>query len=344
MTARGFFIAACACAVMAMPLAARAKACADAPDPVITLDYGSRYQDDSATRSEIDPKGDAEADEALKPIDDFLRDLTTTANKVFKSGIDKAKVSDCVIGQIATWASAGAMTDLQSETANLTMGARIAGFALILRQVLPHTTRDGDADAIKAWLAGLMRAHTSFWEAEAPQKARFGNLRAWSALAAAASAEILDDTALRAWATWSVSYVLCSADADGSLPQEMSRGAFALKYQLHAIAPLVVASLLLERTGVPIQPLCDGALARVIGFAVADLDSGQATEAITGKQQSFFDGSDKLEAFHLAWLEAYLLIDQGADRAGLEDLARKYRPLSYSKLGGDQAAIWKAAP
>ena len=119
---------------------------------------------------------------------------------------------------------------------------------------------------------------------------------------------------------------------------------YALKYQLHAIAPLVLASLLLERKGAEVQSLCDRALARVVGFATADLATGAATQAITGKQQTFFDGTDKLEPFHLAWLEAYLLIDKGPDRAAMEELARQYRPLAYSKLGGDQTLIWQTAP
>jgi poly(beta-D-mannuronate) lyase len=245
-----------------------------------------------------------------------------------------------VISQIAVWAEAEALTDLKSPASNLTMGSRFAGFGLVLLQVLPHTTRTEDVTLIKSWLATLQAHQTEFWETGAPDKSRKGNLRAWAALSAAAAADILDDPVLRAWAQFSVSYVLCSAADDGSLPQEMTRGKYALKYQLHAIAPLVVTTLLLERKGIPAQDLCDGALARVIGFAVADLDSGAATEAITGKVQTFFDGSDKIEGFHLAWLEPYLVFDKGPDRPVMEKLAEKYRPLNYSKLGGDQALIW----
>ena len=328
-------------ALTLLPVVALAQVCPMAPEPVVSLDYDSRYQADNTERSDIDPKADAEVDKALGPADDFLRDLTSLANSGFKEGADRAAVADCVVSQIAVWAGAGAFTKLQSPASNLTMGSRIAGFGLVLLQVLPHTTRGDDVAVIKDWLALLQRNQTRFWEMGAPDKARFGNLRAWAALSAATSADILDDAALRAWSLWSVNFVLCSADPDGSLPQEMSRGKYALKYQLHAIAPLVVATLLLERKGVDVQSLCDGALARVIDFAVADLDSGTATEAITGKVQSFFDGSDQIEGFHLAWLEPYLMFDKSADKTALQALATRYKPLNYSKLGGDQALIWK---
>lgn len=331
-----------ACALLLLaPSAVMAKDCPAAPPAVVGLDYDSRYQPDSTTRADLDPKADAEVNKALAPLDDFLRDLTATANGTFKKGADQAAIADCVVGQIAVWAQAGALTELKSPTSNLTMGARIAGFGLVLLQVLPHSTRKDDVATIKTWLAVLLKNQTEFWETDAPDKARKGNLRAWAALGAATAADILDDPVLRAWSLWSVSYVLCSADPDGSIPQEMSRGKYALKYQLHAIAPLVVTTLLLERQGASVQPLCDKALERVISFAVADLDSGAATEAITGKVQTFFDGSDQIEGFHLAWLVPYLIFDKSDDRAALKKLAARYKPLNYSKLGGDQAAIWQ---
>lgn len=314
--------------------------CPAAPEPVITLDYGSRYTDDSASRSEIDPKADADADAALKPIDDFLRDLTETANTVFDDATDKAATSDCLMAEMATWARAGALSDLQSSTANLTIGARISGFSLVLLQILPHATNKADTEEVKTWLAGLVRKQMEFWEEDAPVGARQGNLRAWSAMGASAMAQILDDPYMRAWAAWSINYILCKANPDGSLPQEMSREQYALKYQLHAIAPLVVSSLLLQRQGYDLQAVCDNALDRVVGFAVDDLRTGDATKAITGQTQTFFDGTDELKSFHLAWIEPYLVLGAGKNRKKLEALAEEYRPLNYSKIGGKQAVIW----
>ena len=316
--------------------------CATAPEPVLSLSYGSRYTDDSATRSEIDADGAAEADDALRPVDDFLRDLTETANGVFEDGANTGAIADCVVSQIAVWAEADALSDLQSETSNLTVGSRLAGFGLVLMQVLPFASDTDRIEMIKDWLRRAALAQTRFWENDAPDGARQGNLRAWAALGGASAAVVLDDAALRSWAAWSVSNVLCSANPDGSLPQEMGRGSFALHYQLHAIAPLVVATLLLNRQGVDLQDTCDGALGRAVAFAVNDLDSGAATQAITGEVQSYFDGTDTLEGFNLAFIEPYLQLDQMPNRDALNQLAESYRPLGYSKLGGNQTLIWQA--
>lgn len=333
---------ACLALLFGMTGAARAAGeCDPAPAPVVSLDFDSRYSDDSASRSEIDPRREAEAEKALRPIDEFLRDLTEAANGVFDPDADRQAIADCVVQQIATWAQAGALSDLQSQTASLTIGSRIVGFGLVMLQVAPDTSLTGEVAGIAAWLNALMQAQLRFWEETAPKGAAQGNLRAWAALGGASVARLTDDGGLRDWSARSVSHVLCTAAPDGTLPQEMTRKQFALKYQLHAIAPLVVSVLLLRRQGVDLQDTCDGALARVVDFAVADLEDGRMTEQITGESQSFFNGTDELKAFHLAWLEAYLRLDPAGDRRAAEALAEAYRPLSYSKLGGKQALLWE---
>jgi poly(beta-D-mannuronate) lyase len=183
----------------------------------------------------------------------------------------------------------------------------------------------------------------NFWEEALPGAWR-GNLRAWAALAASATSATPGDPVQRNWAAWSTGYVLCPAAEDGSLPQEMRRGHLALQYQLHAIAPLVTSALLLERQGRPLAASCDGALHRVVSFDLDDLQTCERTRAITGETQSFFDGSDTLEGFHLAWLEAYLSLAEGPWHQEAEALAESYRPLGYSKLGGDQMLLWQAVP
>jgi poly(beta-D-mannuronate) lyase len=312
--------------------------CPPAPAPVPGLDFGSRYAADSATRSEIDPEADEAARTALRPVDDFLRDLSRRANKALDGG--DAGMADCVVAQVAAWAGADALANLDSPTARLTVGARLAGFALVMLQVAPQARDAGAVAVIDGWLARRLAEQIGFWEGEAPEGARQGNLRAWAALAGAATAARSGDARLRYWAAASASHVLCSAAPDGHLPQEMARGRLALQYQLHAVTPLVLTALLLERQGQPLAGVCDGALDRAVGFALSDLDDGAASAVLSGAVQSFFDGSDRLEDFHLAWIEAYLRLPGTAHGAAAEAIAAPRRPLTYSKLGGNQSLIW----
>lgn len=327
-------------AALTAPGAAWAFDCPPTPPPVIALDFGSRYADGDASRSELDADADRDADQALAPVEDFLRDLTRSVGEIHKEGADRAAVADCVMGAMAEWAEAGALSDLRTDTAALTLGARIAGFALVTAQAAPDATRPGEVQAVTDWLTTLTRAQMTWWEVTAPRGARNGNLRAWAALAAGTMAGLTDDPVMRAWATWSVTHVLCTANPDGSLPQEMTRGKRALQYQLHALAPLTVTVLQLQRQGLDLKDSCDGALGRAARFALGDLATGEATRTITGEEQSFFDGSDQIEEWHLAWLEAYVTLFPAEDEGAVTTILRDMRPMGYSKLGGNQTALW----
>lgn len=322
--------------------AAAAADCPEAPEPVTSLSFESRYAADSATRSALDAEAADAAEEALRPVEDFIRDLATDASAA--ADAQSAEDAACVIGRMATWAEADALQDLGTGTASLTVGSRLAGFALIHLQMVPLTNDPDAAAEVGLWLDRRIAEQISFWETDAPDGARQGNLRAWAALAAAARAAdptAKDPMRFAFWAGASASYVLCTAAPDGSLPQEMRRGPRALQYQLHAVAPLSVISLLLQRIGMPVAPICDNALDRAAGFALTDIETGEATRAITGETQTFFDGKDAIEEFHLAWVAAYL----GLDGITHGDLARSrvqgFGDLNYSKLGGNQTRMWQ---
>jgi poly(beta-D-mannuronate) lyase len=327
-------------ALLLLPAPALAFDCPATPPPVIALDFGSRYAEGDATRSQLDEDADRAADAALAPVEDFLRELTRMAGELHKDDTDRAAVADCAMGAMAEWAEAGALSDLRTDTAQLTLGSRLAGFALVTLQAAPHGTREGEVQAVTRWLAGLTRGQMVWWEANAPRNARQGNLRAWSALAAATVAGLADDPVARAWAAWSVDYILCTANPDGSLPQEMRRGKRALHYQLHALAPLTVAVLQLEQQGMALKDACDSALQRAARFALNDLATGEATRVASGEVQTFFDGTDKLEEWHLAWLEAYVALFPDENRDSIAAFLEEDRPMNYSKLGGNQTAMW----
>lgn len=317
--------------------------CAPAPEPIVSLDFASRYAEDDESRSELDSEAAAAAEDALRPVEDFLRDLTEAANEA--ADRRDATAAACVMEQMAEWARADALSDLGGGTAELTIGSRFAGLSLVFLQLAPLVGTSDDAAEVRDWLDRRIADQIAFWETEAPDGARQGNLRAWAALAAAARGADRDGpNALRFafWAGASASYVLCTADRDGSLPQEMRRGSRALQYQLHAIAPLAVTSLLLDHAGMPLAPVCDGALDRAVGFALNDLkDEGRAAQAITGQTQTFFDGKDTIEGFHLAWVTAYLKLPGMQNAELARDAVSGLGVLSYSKLGGNQMVLWE---
>ena len=325
-------------ACLAAPVMAQ-DICLPSPEPVLALSVESRYVDDDPTRSVIDSEAEDAAKAALGPMDDFLRALAKQSDAMLEAETDAARrrSADCVITRIHSWAAADALGDLRTQTARIGIGARLASFALLVRNAAPHAGLEAQVQEIAAWLGDRIYTQMRFWEI-APDGAAAGNLRAWAALAAAATAGLQDDPVMRGWAAWSVHYVLCSAEPDGAIPREMDRGARALHYQLHALSPLVTAIAVLRDQNLDLRGMCGDAMNRAVVYALTDIErEGGLSEARTGEPQTLFDGRDELEDFHVAWLEAFLsMSDDPVARA----MAEARRPLRYSKLGGDQTVIW----
>lgn len=318
-----------------------AAGCDPAPDPVIALDHGSRYRADDPTRSIIDTESNAAVEAALRPVDDFMRNLIWHANAVTRGGSAESDRADCVVARLAVWARADALSDLGSLTAQLAVGGRLAGFAEAYRQVHPLARSGPDAQAVEEWLARRAGDQMEFWERDATNGARRGNLRAWASLAIFLVGDLTGDDAARFWAIASAARILCSARGDGSLPQETGRGKWALHYQFHAIAPLVAMAARSALNGPDLTRICDGALGRAVRFAMTDyLAGGEATERYSAQVQTYFDGTQVLEPHAVAWLRAWLWLSPGDAALATEVLARVDGTPVNSRLGGDPSLFW----
>ena len=310
-------------------------ACPDVPVPLIDLSYESRYAADDPSSSQIDVDAEEDAKQALSVLDDFINDLTKRTDAAVAKGDSDGAA--CVMGALGHWADADALSVLETETVQLTIGSRLAALALVAAQVAPAGTPAQQAN-VAAWLGRRMDAQMTFWET-APDGTASGNLRAWAALAGAAVALLTDDAVTRGWAAWSLSYVACTANPDGSLPQEMRRKQLALHYQLHAVTPMAVTAALLEQQGVSVMNRCGRALDRIVAFTLRDLAAGGAeSAAIAGAPQTLDRGFAGVEDFQLAWGEAWLALRVLPE---LEAAIAPRRPLKYSKLGGNQSQIWR---
>ncbi|MDB5540322.1 MAG: hypothetical protein JWQ89_2049 [Devosia sp.] len=306
-------------------------ACPAAPAPVVALTFGSRYTDDSKTRSDIDEVSNAEVDLALQPVERFIGELMKMANTALVDG-DKARAG-CVLDWLDQWASAGALSDLQTLNVKLAIPARYAGLAIALLQAETAGPLDAHKrQRVVEWLTDAAKAMEQFFETEAPPNARKANLRAWAGLAAAAIGRLNEDSAMLDWAKGSFELVTCQASPDGSLPLEMNRADKALNYQLHATAPLIVTADLLKFTGYDGYAACDGKLSTIAAFSLAAAEDPAIVEKVNGKEQTFQTGKQALEPFMLAWVEPLL---RHSPNAATDSFVEDFRPLAHAKLGGN---------
>lgn len=314
--------------------------CKPVPEPVVSLDHGSRYVAKDKSRSDFDEASNSDVNAQLKPVDDFIGDLAVAANRAVSSKDDRAAAADCVLSGLVEWAEAGALGELATMNAQLSAPSRIAGLAFAYAQVQPLLEPSDDRKAVETWLADRARASMTWFDNDAPKNASRNNLRAWAALAVARIGLTVHDKAMTDWADASVRLVACQANPDGSLPLEMARQNLALHYQVHAVTPMVVAAALLQDDGRDLFNACDQAIHRTVRFVLDGFEDRELVEKLTGHPQSYFDGTEKLRGFELAWAPAYLSLFHAPRLAAfVED----FGALGNSKIGGRQSLLWGGA-
>lgn len=311
--------------------------CAATPKAVVSLDHGSRYVAADKSRSEFDEAENKAVNAQLKPVDGFISDLAAAANRAVSSPADRDAAVDCVLSGLESWAQADALSDLGTMNAQLSAPSRIAGLAFAYAQIKPFLGPSDARTLIETWLSDRAHATMTYFDTEAPKNASRNNLRAWAGLAVARIGLTVEDTDMIDWADASVRLVVCQAAADGSLPLEMARQDLALHYQLHAVTPLVVTAALLQARGHDLFMTCDQALHRAVRFTLDAFETPELVETLTGHPQSYFDGSEELRGFELAWAEAYLSLFY---TPRLTTFIATYGELGNSKLGGRQSLLW----
>ncbi|WP_152534405.1 alginate lyase family protein [Martelella sp. AD-3] len=321
---------------------ADSEACPVFPAPTVTLDYGSRYEESGSDRSELDAAGNAEVDLALKDADEFIRQLDGLANDALVNPVLAKTRADCVISGIAAWANAGAFSALETENAKMTYASRVGGIASAYRQVRDKTEDLAEQKtAIEAWLRKNADFLTEYWSNDAPPKAKMGNLRLWAAFAVTEAALILREPDYINWALDSQRTILATVDENGSMPYEMRRGAYALHYQLHALAPLTASAALICHNDYSYTEDEQAAIEKAVAFALEGIADPAAVALIAGKPQTVKQGLNDQEPFSIAFLEAYLSLESDA---ALDRKLAPLRPLSNSKLGGDLTLLYRNNP
>jgi poly(beta-D-mannuronate) lyase len=317
---------------------AKAK-CPDVPNPVVSLEFGSRYKADSNTRSDIDAESDAEVTSVLKSIDRFIQGLTRQIGKAQAEDDQKKQLimSSCVLNAIHAWAKADALSDMRTANAKLAVPSRIGGIAIAYaetRSMVPGM--EAEKQAIETWLLARAKATMDFFDNDATKGASRNNLRAWASLGVGQIGILSKQTELVDWSIDSNRTMVTGSAADGSIPLEMRRKKYALHYQLHALTPLVTSIAMICDAGYGNGQADLERLKIIAGFSLNGVKNPKIVEAIAGEAQTVEPGL-KANTESLAWLEPYASLTGEKD---VNAVLLEIRPLLNSKLGGDVTRIY----
>lgn len=316
------------------------ETCFKTPTPVMSLGFGSRYEAESKTRSDIDEDSDAAVTKALKPIDQFIQNLAKVVSKAQteKDVATRRAYQRCVVDSIYAWANADALNDMRTFNAKLSVPSRIGGLAILYAESRDQVPGLHDRERIiEKWLQKRAREIVYFFENEATKGAARNNLRAWASMAVGEVGVLNRDRGLVEWSILSNDTMITNAAADGSLPLEMNRQRYALHYQLHAMTPLVTSVARLCEAGYGKGGADLEKLRTMAHFSIAAVKDPKIVQKINGKSQTVKPGL-KNNLSNIAWLEPYVAVTNDVEMVKEFD---SLRPLSNSKLGGNQTKLYE---
>lgn len=317
-----------------VPPQSQSAECDDTPpEPVVNLAVTSMYDQNDDSRSTVDEDQLEEYTEGMSGLRDFLTYVTKAASDYVASGGKKVDKAACALAWIDAWARGNAMSDLDTRQSALSSTRIVAGMGMAFLAVRPYAEASGtDTSAIEAWFKARAADFIAIYERSGDRGSNRSNHRYWGGFAVAVSGVVADDRQLLDWGIESYRIGVCQVDARGALPLELERAKKARDYHLHAIAPLVMIAELAEANGTDAYGFCDGAVHRLVKFALTAVGDPDEIEEITGAAQVKLPTDDgAIRGDRLAWVEPYFKRFGGSET----DYGIKVdRPLFSSNLGG----------
>jgi poly(beta-D-mannuronate) lyase len=237
----------------------------------------------------------------------------------------------CVVRHIEEEARSRSLTGkMSSRQAYYVQGWVLGAQALAYLKVrdVGGVTKEQEA-AILPWFRDVASQARHFYDEKEKQDAASQNNHLyWAAVELAAVGIAANDRDDFNWAMKAAREGISAIRPDGTLPQEMRRGARALHYHLYAAAPLVMLAELGMANGIDLYSERDGALKHLVEISTEGLrDPGLFQEKAGIKQEVSMPPSGEA----IGWVRPYLRRFPDPKIAQLYAMCRNP---SYMYLGG----------
>ncbi|MEA9355327.1 alginate lyase family protein [Bacteriovorax sp. PP10] len=294
-------------------LSFKVEACPSPSAIVYTLDANSFYND--AHHSLIDPELKKKHDDAVKPLENFIRSIAKMSDKYIQDPVKNLSEGHCANAWILSWAKQNAMLgEMKTNQSYSERKWMLAGIGLVYGKTRAIIKPDENL-IIESWLkklADLTMVHSDQY------KGTRNNHYYWEGLAVGVVGAITKDSKYLSWSKQVFSNAMDKIQKDGSLIEEMNRGKRAIHYQAFATAPLVVMSSILD--------LQSDKLKELVRFTYLAISHPETIEKRLGVKQ------DALTPSNLGWLLVYLRRNPDAE---ISNFLKTKSSLYTSKLGGN---------
>jgi poly(beta-D-mannuronate) lyase len=287
------------------------------------------YADNDPTHSIVDPVKMKAYVESSGPVKLEGNQVVAAADAFRTTG--SLGAARCVIQHMELEARSRSLTGrMSSRQAYYVQGWVLGAQALAYLKVRNSGVISKEQSAvILPWLREVARQTRGFYEEKEKQDpASQNNHLYWAAVELAAVGIAADNRDDFSWAMRAAREGIAAIGPDGTLPQEMRRGARALHYHLYAAAPLVMLAELGEANGINLYSIENGALKRLVRVSTAGLLNPELFQRRTGLKQEI---SMPPSAEAIGWVRPYLHRFPDPKIARLFDMCRNP---AYMYLGG----------
>jgi poly(beta-D-mannuronate) lyase len=322
----GYLTLQCVLVALSICTASIAQAACPATPPAVRDLALPRYYSDK-DGSIVDPKLLAKHRALVQPLTDFLRHVTSEADKSIRRSSAKsaAEAADCALQWLTGWASQdawlGKMAGNQDEYQRKW---DLTGTALAYVKLRTRATPEQRA-IIEPWLMRFADAALQFFDNRDHKR---NNHWYWLGLGIGAVALATDSETHWNIARGIMQDAASDITAEGLLPLEMERKARALHYHVFAMQPLIVLAELGNARGEDWYTLASGALNRLVETTMKGLIEPETFETLAGieQEQPVEPGA--------GWLELYSWRYPDRIQDGLPEVSQGHR-----WLGGDTTVL-----
>lgn len=312
-----------------------ASRCPEAPEPILNIEGVTYYTDPAFSR--VDPVR-READRTVQVRLDALTTVVQAAVERARAGEQGAAA--CAVKLLDAWARAGAMLGQVNLQGSYHRVWALAGAALAFLQVRDGSGQDPEAvGRVATWMRDLARAVRPYYDRSS--RTAISDLRnnhaAWAGLAVAAAGIASDDRSHFYWGIGKLRAQLSQVTAAGALPQELARGALALRYHLFALEPIAALERLARANDVPLPSGEQAALQRLTNFVFSAVRDPATVASLAGVPQddSWLQGRPLLSAAASLEIRA-----QAEPQSDLNAALQASRPYRSRWLGGLVTGNW----
>jgi poly(beta-D-mannuronate) lyase len=263
------------------------------------------YAINDPTHSIVDPVRQREYNRTSGPVKREGNVIVAAADNFRSTGSEAA--ADCVLSHLETLARERALSgSMSSAQAYFVQGWVVGAAAIAYLKVNGARRATPQQQAIiLLWLQKVADETRAFYDHRASASGEGGGAQNhfyWAAVQLAATAIATGNRDDFRWAMQKARYGIDSIGPDGTLEEEMRRGARALHYHLYAAAPLVMLAELALPNGIDLYAFDHGALKKLVDVSIHGLVDPSLFEARTAKQQT---DADPTSAEAVGWAEPY---------------------------------------